>query len=649
FTKWLGVFAGLIVAAILIVGVLTGENVTDMFTTAVAVAVSAIPEGLLSSIIIVLALGVYRMSKKNALIRRLQSAETLGSATVICTDKTGTLTEGKMMVVEIYTHVCSHGEGCIFKASDVRFDKERMLTLQIAMLNNDAYIENPEDSFARWKVIGDPTERALLVAATQVGLKRDDLEKVFPRLGELPFNSSQRYMATLHDDTDHERRQIFIKGAGEKVIPMCDKIFAEENERKIDDSERKHFIKKYEEMSKRGLRVLVFAYKKAHGGEIDLRKQVSGFTLVGLVGMKDPLREGVKRAIAKTQQAGIKVMMLSGDHKYTARAIASELGLPVSEKNIVEGKEIQLVDGTVVHRNIKDISVFARVSPGDKLHIVSSLQKHGDIVAMTGDGVNDAPSLKKADIGIALGSGTDVTKEAADMVLLDDNYKSIEEAVEEGRGIFENIRKVVLYLLSDSFAEVIIIVGAMIIGMPIPLLATQILWVNLVDDGLPDVALASEPKEEGLMDEPPRKPSEPLLNFEMKLLIGVISVVSAVVLLVLFSLYLESGYSLDHARTMAFSVIAVNSLLYVFSVRSMRHTIFHKHFFRNKWLFVSSGLGLVLQLFAVYFSPLQKVFHTVPLGWEDWKWILLAAAIVIALIEFIKMVFIRKSKKVRTL
>ncbi|MFC1618255.1 cation-translocating P-type ATPase [Patescibacteria group bacterium] len=648
FTRWLGVMAGAIVGVIFFVSWLSGHTFQEMFSTAVALAVSAVPEGLLSAVIVVLAIGMWRMAKRKALIRRLASAETLGSTTVICTDKTGTLTEGKMTVTEIFTDICNPKGQCLFRPGDQQDNgnQERHLALEICLLNNDAYIENPNDVFKDWKVVGDPTEQALLVAATQAGLDKKQHLKDKPRESELAFTAERKYMATLQKDKKNNRQLIFLKGASEKVLPMCTDVIGEEGDREMKPEERQQIDKRFDDMSKRGLRVLSLAYKEISAdAKIDLKRETHGFTFVGLVGMKDPLRPAAKGAIAKTREAGIKVMMMTGDHKYTAKAIAEEIDLPTGENNIAEGKEIQLVDGTVALRHIQDVSVFARVSPQDKLHIVESLQKQGEVVAMTGDGVNDAPALKKADIGIAVGSGTDVSKEVADMVLLNDDYQSIEQAVEEGRGIMENIRKVILYLLSDSFAEVTIVAVSLLLGWPLPILATQILWVNLVDDGLPDMALALEPKEEGLMQEPPRKPDAPLLDSPMKWMIILISGLSAAFTLLLFGYYLKTGHSIEEARTVAFTLLGIDSLLYVFSVRSFRHTIFSSHFWRNKWLLLACLAGLALQLLAVYLPALQRVFHTVSLGWDDWGLILLSALAVIVTIEIVKVNFIAKHKK----
>jgi len=645
FTKWLGAIGIGIVGIIILIGWLVGYTFQEIFATAVAVAVSAVPEGLPSAVVVVLAVGLWRMAKRKALIKRLDSAETLGSTTVICTDKTGTLTEGKMTVTEIYTDICTADDKCLFRNGDNAEAVESQLVLKIGLLNNDAYVENPEDSFADWKVVGDPTEQALLVAAMQSGLKKDKLGKKRARVAELPFSSDRKYMATLHKTKDDKHNVLYIKGAPEKVLPMCSQVFSKSDFRKLSDEERRQVTARYTEMSKRGLRVLAFGYKKVPTGKVDLEEEKTDFVFAGLVGLKDPLRPAAKGAIARARRAGVKVKMMTGDHKLTAQAIAAEVGLRADDRYVAEGQEIKLVDGSLAERQMRDIEVFARVSPQDKLHIVDSLQKDGEIVAMTGDGVNDAPALKKADIGIAVGSGTDVSKEVADTVLINDDFESIELAVEEGRGIMENIKKVTLYLLSDTFSEVTVITFSLIVGLPLPLLATQILWVNMVDDGLPNMALALEPKEEGLMDSPPRPPDEPLITKPMRWLIGIISIMNAVALLFIFWWYLRTGHPVEEARTMAFTLMGVDSLLYVFSVRSFRHSIFTSHFWRNKWLLLACGVGFLLQLAAIYLPFLQNVFETFPLDLIDWAWILASVIVVMTVIEVVKIKFISKHHK----
>jgi P-type Ca2+ transporter type 2C len=641
FTRWIGIFGIIVVGAVTLLGYFTGHTLREMFTMAVAMAVSAVPEGLMSAVIIILSVGLWRMAKRNALIRRLSSAETLGSANVICTDKTGTITEGKMAVPEYFAPTLSASQKINFTKVPLSFPEELQMILQIALLNNDSYIENPADRPEEWKIVGDHTEQALLVAATKAGLDRKVLEKQNPRIGELPFSSDYKYMGTLHRVDKSQKHVLYVKGAAEKIFPMCSKYYLPTGINDISAEDRKKIVACYNEMSGRGLRVLAFGFKEFSEDEpVDLKRESTGFTFVGLLGMMDPVRPSVSKAIAKTQQAGIKVIMMTGDHKLTAQAIAKEVGLPAADKDIVEGNEIRLVDGALAQKQIRDISVFARVSPQDKVHIVESLQKNGAIVAMTGDGVNDAPSLKKADIGIALGSGTDLSKEVADMVLLDDNYKSIETAVEEGRSIMENVRRVILYLLSDSLAEITIISVSLLVGLPLPLLATQILWVNMVDDSFPAMSLALEPQEEGIMNEPPNRPDEPLLTSYMKKLVMTISFLTAALIIFIFWLYLERGHSLVEARTMSFTLLAVSTLLYVFSIRSFRHTIFSSHFWRNKWLLLACLVGFGLQLLAVYMPFLQNVFQTVPLGWGDWGIIFAGVAIIILVAEIIKIRFI---------
>jgi Ca2+-transporting ATPase len=452
-------------------------------------------------------------------------------------------------------------------------------------------------------------------------------------------------MATLHEHPKLERR-MYVKGAPERILDRSTQVRRGEAAVAFDAAERENFEQKFIRLSQRGLRLLALAYK-----DVPERQQaiddndISGLTFVGFVGIMDPLRPSVHDTFEQTMQAGIRTVMITGDHRLTAQAIAREVGLPADNENILTGEELAALSQEELNARVERISVYARVSPEQKLNIIRAWQSHGKVVAMTGDGVNDSPALKAADIGIALGSGTDVAKQAADIVLLDDNYKTIVAAVEEGRGIFDNIRKVTLYLVSDSFSEVLLISFALLLGLPLPLAAAQILWINLVADGLPSVALTMEPKESEAMTEPPRSLREPVLNRQMVVLVAAISIATGIGYLGLFWYFLDRTGDLALARSVVFAALAIDSLPYAFAVRSLRHSLFSRRSFSNPWLLAAVAGAFLIQLFAFYFPPLQAVLGTVPLGWFEWVAVAGSAVAVIVLIEVIKYIFIVTQKR----
>lgn len=650
FSAWLAKAVLSISALLFIIGIVSGRDAEEMFTTVVAVAVSAIPEGLIVAVTVILTIGMRRILKEKGLVKKLVAAEALGSTTVICTDKTGTLTEGMMHVSEIITN--NYNLDTTKKKSLHLFKKSQsaLMALQIGMLCNNAFVENEEEDLKEWKVIGNPTERALLVAGNKLGLRKSELEKSYPRLDEIPFDSTKKYMVTLHK-RNANRNYVFMKGAPEKVLAMSNRI--DDDGKIINLSEEKHrqFLKRFEQLSSQGLRLLSFAYKEVSDGVhqfVDFKDWGEKLIFVGFVSIKDPLRPGTIEAIKICKKAGLRPVMITGDHKLTAKAIAIELGIPAAAQNIMTGEEIMKISDKELTEKVKDISVYARVSPEDKLRIVDAWQARGEIVAMTGDGVNDAPALKAADIGVALGSGTDVTKETAELIILDDNFSTIVSAIEQGRVIYDNIKKVILYLLSDSFTEIIIIVGGIILGFPLPLLAAQILWVNIVDDGLPNLALTVEPEEPEIMTESPQRVEQGFLDKEMKVLIGLISFVTGIIILGIFYYFWQKTGDIVIARTAAFTALGLDSLLYVFSTRSVRHPIWHKNPFSNKYLVGAVLIGILLQLAAIYTPFLQKVLRTTALNWEQWQVIIPATLIVIFFIELTKYFFIHKKVKVKT-
>ncbi|MDD5109607.1 MAG: cation-transporting P-type ATPase [Patescibacteria group bacterium] len=635
-------------AIVLVIGLLHGrpllsagawENST--LYLAVAIAVSAIPEGMLVIVTVILALGMRAILRKGALVRQLSATETLGSTSIICTDKTGTMTEGQMRISHLITperHILFH---------DLMHDPqlvERMLLLKIGVLCSNASVENPDDELRHWRMIGDPTETALYKSAAEVGLSAVQLRHFEPRLDEIPFSPEAKYMATLH--RADAKRIIYCKGAPERLLELSDEVEIEGKIRPLDAPERRNLHATFEKFSRQGLRLLGMAYRRI-GETGSLAENLNHLIFVGFVALKDPLRPETSGAIAQTRKAGIRTIIITGDHRLTAQAIAEEIGIPVKSSGILEGAQLdQLTDGEL-ERIVNKIDVYARVTPKHKLRIVNAWQRRGEVVAMTGDGVNDAPALKAADIGIALNSGTDIAKETADLVLLENNFNTIVTVVKQGRIIFDNIRKAVLYLLSDSFTEVSLVCGALLFNLPLPLLPAQILWINLIDDCLPAIALTAERGEETeVMLEPPRRRSESVIDFRLGLLILIICGTISALLFNVFLWLVRASTNIDYLRTIIFTELAVDSLLYVFSTRSLRHTLFTRAFTGNPYLLGAVGIGFSLQILAVYEPHLQRVFRTVPLG--AWDWLLIAglAGTIIAVIEASKyLVYIRPSKK----
>ena len=652
FSKFFSVLIFLIVVVIFVIGILREHEPEEMFTTSVAIAVAAIPEGLLVAVTIILAIGMQRILKNGSLVRKLIAAETLGSTTVICTDKTGTLTKGKMQVDHIVTL------GSVFslnsETGDRIIDEEKrkldhIIAIKIGMICNNAVIENPNDKL-EMKIHGDYTERALLQSGISVGFDPQEIKKNFVRVNEIPFNSERKFMATL-SKSDSGKYELYAKGAPEEIINRSRYILIEGKERQMTEDDLKFLRRNQNDLSKKGLRILGVAFKHVGKETVNNFKEenddeiVSELIFVGLVAMKDPIRPEAKSTINLAKEAGIKTIMITGDNCLTAKTIANELGMKVEDGNILDGEELEKMNTKDFNNIVGKIKVYARVSPRHKSRIVDAWQNKGEVVAMTGDGVNDAPALKSADIGVALGSGTEVAKETADIVLLDNNFKTIITAVEQGRVIYENIRKVILYLVSDSFSEVIVIGGSLLLGVPLPLAAAQILWINLVTDGLPDAALTLEPKEENIMKEPPHKKNEPLLNFEIKLLIATISIVSGILSLLVFMYVHNVTGEFCRASTITFSILAIDSLIYVFSVRSLRHSIFREDIFSNKYLVAAVIAGFVFQLLAIYHPFLQSVLKTVSLDFADWTIIAFICALELIIIEIVKYMFLLKRKK----
>ena len=644
FGKWLSFVTILICAVVFGVGVLReylvatsfGINyVSEMFLAAVALAVAAIPEGLPAIVTISLALGVSKMTKRNVLIRQLPAVETLGCTNVICSDKTGTLTKNEMTVTEIYandTLIKLTGEGYMPKGDFIHADSGQSYTgniellLKVGALCNDSRLNYNE----RWEIFGDPTEGALLVSAEKSGLKKNELEKQFPRIDEIPFDSGRKCMTTIHKINDENIA--YIKGAPDVIINKCTYLYIDGKVNRLTEEDKKRILKINHDMAKKALRVLGFAYKSLPGSYNPVSEDPENdLIFVGLQAMFDPPRENVKEAIEKCKTAGINTVMITGDHKFTAVAIAKELGL-FKEGNIaLSGDELDKLSDDELTKIVEDIKIYARVSPEHKVRILDALKKKGYIVAMTGDGVNDAPALKKADIGIAMGiTGTDVAKEASDMVLTDDNFSSIVNAVEEGRGIYNSIKQFVQYTLSSNFGEILVIFMAILIGWPLPLIAIQILWINLLTDGLPGLALGLDPHSKDIMKKPPRKREEKIISRDVVHNIAIVGFVMMVGTLFLFYSY---GIDSIKAKSIAFTTLVMFQL---FNVLTYRAKNFKINFKTSKYLIGSVIITILMQL-AVLYTPLNVAFKTVPIGLLDWVKILLVTCLLYIILESRKM------------
>ena len=599
--KFLGIATIVICAIIFTVGTLVGRNILEMFMSAVSLAVAAIPEGLPIVVTVSLALGVRRMVKRNALVRKLPSVETLGSTTVICTDKTGTLTCDQMTVRKVYTNnkvieVSGSGyetKGIFHIKNKIVDSKPFQLLLKIGALCNDASLT--EDG-----VIGDPTEAALTVSAAKANLLKVDLEKKNPRLGEIGFDSNRKRMSTLHKIDN--KKTLFCKGAPDVILELCDRILINAQIKRLTRPMKKEILKQNESFANEALRVLGFAYKETS------KLDENNLIFVGLQAMIDPPRPEVKEAIDKCKKAGIKVVMITGDYKGTAVAIAKELDI---KGEAITGEELDEMKN--FDKKIEEITIYARVNPEHKTKIIDALRKKGHVIAMTGDGVNDAPALKKADIGIAMGvTGTDVSKEASDMILTDDNFNSIVNAVEEGRGVYDNIKKFFAFLISGNIGEVMVIFLAIIFGWPLPLTATQILLINLVTDGLPATALGADPFEPNAMSRKPRDKKEPIYKNLNHFIIWY-PLIMIVVTLALFYFTYTTSQNILKAQTITFLTIAMFEMYQAFASRSTRFSSFRVGIFKNKWLVGAVILSLLVAISVIYIPFLQTLFDTFPI------------------------------------
>ena len=670
----------IVIAVVMIATIILIEDVRgfaglfDVLILGVALAVAAVPEGLPAVVTAVLAMGVQRMAKRNAIVRHLAAVETLGSANVIASDKTGTLTKNEMTVRAVVTasgrvtfrgtgyapegEVSQDGAGAI--AGALRIELERALA--VGDQANNAVLQEHD---GRWTVQGDPTEGALIIAARKAGLEDEALDARFERVGEVPFSSKRKLMTTIHTDAQRqERLLVFTKGAPDILLARCSNELVGEESRPLTAERRAEILQENEELAGAALRTLGVAFRSLPAGafaadEVDERVE-QDLVFAGLIGMIDPPREEAKEAVARAKGAGIRPMMITGDHPKTAAVIADELGI-TEDGRAVTGAELERMSEQVLDRTVREVSVYARVNPEHKLRIVKALQREGAIVAMTGDGVNDAPALKTADIGVAMGiTGTDVSKQAADMVLADDNFATIVAAVEEGRAIFSNIRKFLRYLLSSNIGEVMTMFFGVLLahaiglrpeagGVTLPLLATQILWINLVTDGAPALALGLDPADPEVMNAPPRPRGEGVITRGMWAGILFVGVIMAAGTLLILDASLPGGLiegsgDMRYAHTMAFTTLVFFSLFTVFNARSDTQSAFTS-LFANRWLWGAVTLALLLQVAVLYIPLLQQAFSTVGLSAGDWLRCAIVASSVLWLRELSKVIARRSRRK----
>jgi P-type Ca2+ transporter type 2C len=630
--------AFVVVALIVALGLMRGQDFIEMLIFGIALAVAVVPEALPAVVTISLAIGVQKMVKRNALIRRLPAVETLGSTSVICSDKTGTLTKDEMTARKLYA------DGEVFTVSGAGYspvgefarngekvkelpDAVRKMLIAATLASDTTLIKT--DKIDDWDIKGDPTEGAFVVAAAKAGLQKESLDAEYPRINEIPFTSETKRMTTLHQTNG--KVIAYAKGAPEVILRDCDSQLTANGVKPLDETSRGQILQAAATMAEDALRVLAVASKP----DVTLESAQTGMTFLGLAGMIDPPRDEVKGAIALCEEAGIRPVMITGDHPITAQAVARELGL-LKTGRVVTGAELEAMSDEQFKKEVETIEVYARVSPSHKLRVVTALQANQHIVAMTGDGVNDAPALKKADIGIAMGiTGTDVTKEAAAMTLTDDNFASIVAAVEEGRGVFGNIKKYLMYLLSSNIGEIGLMAGATMFGLPLPLTAVQILYVNLATDGLPALALAVDPAEKDLMKRKPRNQKSGIFTRPVVALMLAGGIWSTIINLGLFIWAMNSGRSQAEAMTMTFVSLVLIQFFKAYNFRSDRNSVLEQPF-ANKWLNRAILWEVILLLVIVYLPALHEPFSTFALTMQDWLIILGLSLTVSPVLELVK-------------
>ncbi len=670
--KKIGIICIAVSAIVFVSGILKGNSVAQMLLVAVALAVAAIPEGLPAIVTVSLALGVQKMAKNNAIVRKLSSVETLGGVSVICTDKTGTLTENRIKVRKIYSGLKEVSEYDEFIKNGSR-DKNKLkgpgkdpalrLLLENAVLCNDAYYLSKQKS----KISGDPTEAALIELGTSYSYDKSELEKDHTRELEEPFDSNRKMMTTINrlpsagKNSGGHKYILFSKGAPEIIAEKCTSIYRDDNIEKLSSSDREEIIQNYTFLASDAMRNLAFAFKYLDSlpDKEKIKEVENDLTYLGMVGMIDPPRPEVYDAIEKCKKANIKVIMVTGDHKLTAAAIGRELGILGPDDRVIDGVEFDAMTKKELAENIEDIRIFARVSPSNKVAIIDALKKNGHIVAMTGDGINDAPSLKKADIGIAMGIvGTDVSKESSDMILTDDNFATIVQAIKQGRSIYDNLKKFILFLLSCNISEVLLMFISIVVGdyifyfltgqrgfLYIPLLPVQILWMNLITDGLPAMALGIDPIDKNIMDRKAVKQREQILSRKGLVQVswqGMIITMGA--LFVYFAAPLFFTNEPQVFQTLVFTTLVLTQLLHTYNFRFEDMGIFRKHIFENKFLNLAVVVSMILHFAIIYIPWLQGVFNTVSLDLRHWLLIIASSVVPVLLINLINEIIYKRRK-----
>ncbi|MFT7184094.1 MAG: Ca2+-transporting ATPase [Oceanicoccus sp.] len=625
-SKILAVIIMTVITLMFIISIFMGRDLLEMFMLSISLAVSVIPEGLPAVITLTLAIGVQKMAKENAIVRKLAAAETLGSTSVICTDKTGTLTQNQMTVQKVWvdedvTQVTGIGYAPKGKIIGEKTDALNQLLKIATLCNNSKLIQNKK----KWEILGDPTEGCLLTLARKANIDIEELNKKEVRTDELIFDSDRKRMSTVNDNT------LLMKGAPDSVLEVCTHAYFHGKVHKLTTKMRANIMKVNDDWAKEAHRVLSFAYKPV---KKDSKISENKMIFVGHVGVIDPPRKEVKAAIEECRKAHIKVVMITGDHALTAQAIGQKIGLYKEGDQVITGAQLEKMSDTDLKKIVERVKIYARVNPHHKVRVLKALQAKGHIVAMTGDGVNDAPALKRADIGIAMGiTGTDVSQEASKMILTDDNFATIVKSIEQGRVIYRNVKKFIRYSLSGNFDEVLFISIVFLLGYPIPFLPLQILWVNLLTDALPGLALGMDVPEKGIMKLKPRDPNssiwKDLLTFSA--FAGILSTGAS---LVLYFSHVND-YSIEHTRTMVLTLTVVYELLLVFVVR-FGHSHFFTNFFKNKLLLFGILASLGIQLFALYNPWMQSLLKTTPLSLRDWAWILALVSIPIIIMEIWK-------------
>jgi Ca2+-transporting ATPase len=642
-----------ICGVIVVIGHLRGVGLLEMMKIGISLAIAAVPEGLPAVATMTLAIGMQRMARSRALIRRLPAVETLGATTVICTDKTGTLTRNEMSVEVIVLgdgrriQIRRDTSGSGFWEGETEIDPSRdaglMLALRVGVMCNDAVIEKRGEGHVTH---GDPTEAALLWVGRRAGLERAELEKEEPRWREAPFDPRLKRMMTVHRKPGGVDR-VYVKGSPRAVLEGCDRVWTAAGLVPLEEGERTRILESSERLAERALRMIGLAYREGVGAGLDLERW-SGGVYVGMMGMMDPVRAEVPEAIERCRRAGIRVIMMTGDHPMTGKEIARQLGLERGldgeMRRVVHARTLEGLDRAGWEEQAMGASVFARVAPEHKLMLVEALQRRGEIVAMTGDGVNDAPALRQADIGVAMGrSGTEVAKEAADMVLTDDHFATLVGAVEQGRILYQNIKRFVHYLISCNLSEILVVFLAIVAGWPAPLVALQILWLNLVTDVFPALALALEPTGRDVMDRPPRPPREPMLSVREVWRLGWMGLLLALSALVVFGVGLsergEDGgdFGVARARTMAFMTLSLGQVFHAFDMRSLRESLFARGMFKNGWLWFAVAACVLLQVSTVFVAGLRRILQTVELEMREWLIVLLGSVATVVIVELTKL------------